>query len=90
MNHNRAHAVPLRLVDGGLVNVQRDDLVRRMADDLVKYDAVHNKQDSVRCLMGLRNPMGGPRYRNVDIAFLQDDVRQAAFQILVAAEMAEA
>jgi hypothetical protein len=40
--------------------------------------------------MGLRNPMVGPRYRNVDIAFLQDDVRQAAFQILVAAEMAEA
>lgn len=80
MNHARANTVPLRLIEGGLVNVARDDIIKRMAADLVKYDAFRNKQDAVRCLMC----RGYPTF---EIARLLEDARALAFQDVVAREI---
>lgn len=82
MNHNCAHSVPLRLIDGGLVNVQRDGIVNLLAADLVTYDAFRNKSDAVRCLLARG-------HRSLDVARYLDDARQAAAQTRVAREMAD-
>lgn len=65
----------VRLLDAPLIDNQtrRADLVRRMAADLIKYDAVGNEQDAIRSLFGRGYGMG-------DIVMLVDDARQAAFQ----------
>lgn len=84
MNHARAHAVPLRLVDGPIVdiNARRSDLVARMAKDLIRFDAVANEADAIRSLFGNGYGMG-------DIVMCVDDARQVAVQGIVAAEMAK-
>lgn len=82
MNHNRAHAVPLRLIDGGIVNLRREETVNLLTADLVTYDAFRNKSDAVRCLLARR-------HHSLDVARYLDDARQAAFQTVVAREMAK-
>lgn len=82
MNHARANTVPLRLIEGGLVNVAREETIKRMAADLVTYDAFRNKQDAVRCLMSRG-------YRNIEVAMWMPDARALAFQDVVAREMVE-
>lgn len=81
MNHARAHALPLRLIDGGLVNILRDRTVNVLAADLVTYDAFRNKSDAVRCLLARG-------HRSLDVARYLDDARQVAAQTAVAREMA--
>lgn len=73
MKSNRAHAVPLRLIDGPVVNTHRSDLVKRMAADLVRFDAFRNEQDAIRSLHGAGYSMG-------DIVMCVDDAQQTAFQ----------
>lgn len=77
------HSSPVRLIDSPLIDAasRRDDLVRRMAADLVAADAFRNKRDAINCLFGCRV------YHSVDIAHLLDDARQTAMQTVVAAEM---
>lgn len=84
MNHARAHAVPLRLIDGPLVDVnsRRSDIVKRMAVDLVRFDAFRTEPDAIRSLHGARYSMG-------DIVMCVDDARQAAMSDVVAREMVE-
>jgi hypothetical protein len=85
MRANRAHLVPLQLIDGGLVNVRRDETVKRMAADLVAHDAVHDKRRAVNCLLSLGYP-------SLEVALYLDNARQAAFQQtvdIVAWEMAK-
>lgn len=83
MRSSRAHAVPLRLIDGPLVNIHRAELVARMAADLITYDAAGDENNAIRSLYGTR------RYEMVDIVMLIDDARQAAMQKIVAREMAK-
>ena len=82
MNHARAHAVPLRLIDGPVVNVHRSDIVKRMAADLVRFDAFRTEPDAIRSLFGNGYGMG-------DIVMCVDDARQLAVQTVVAREMVE-
>lgn len=81
MNHNRAHAVPLRLIDGSIINTQRNDLVQRMAEDLIAAGTFGDERDAIMTLVG--------KYPPVQICHLIDDVRQAAQQEIVAWEMAK-
>lgn len=85
MNHARAHAVPLRLIDGPLVDVnsRRSDIVKRMAVDLVRFDAFRTEHDAIRSLYGSRS------YSMADIVMCVDDARQAAMSNVVSAEMVE-
>jgi len=78
MSFNRAHAVPLRLIDGPLVS--RADMVERMAKDLVRFDSFRNQADAIRSLHGAGHSM-------VYAVMMIDDIRQAAMQIVVAREM---
>lgn len=72
----------IRIVDGTLIDkAPRSELVKRMAADLIKYDAVGNEQDSIRSLFGRG-------YSMVDIVMCIDDARQVAMQEVVAREMA--
>lgn len=82
MNHARANTVPLRLIEGGIVNVHRSEIVRRMAADLVRFDSFRTEPDAIRSLHGARYSMG-------DIVMCVDDARQAAMSDVVAAEMVE-
>lgn len=71
------------LIDGPLVmTVQesREDLVRRMAERLVTYDAYRNEGDAIRCLM-----MKG--FSPFEAIRFVDDARQVAMQSVVAKEM---
>lgn len=86
MNHNRAHAVPLRLIDGPLVYIhdaEREQTLQRMAD-ILTADGVplDDKRSCVACL--LRNG-----FHSLKVALLVDDVRPLAFQGVVAREMAD-
>lgn len=58
----------------------RQDMVRKMAKDLVRYDAAQNEHDAIRSLFGRG-------YSMADIVMLVDDARAVAFQEIVAAEM---
>lgn len=80
MNHARANTIPLRLIEGGLVNVDRETVVRKMAADLVRFDAFRDKRASVNVLLSLGYP-------TLQAALYLDDARQAAMQDVVAAEM---
>lgn len=82
MRDNRAHAVPLRLIDGPVTSIRRAELVARMAKDLVKYEAAADERDSIRSLFGRG-------YSMPDIVMLIDDARQAAMQEIVAREMSK-
>ncbi len=82
MNFNRAHAVPLQLLDAGIVNVSRTDMVERMAQDLVRFDSFRCESDAIRSLFGRG-------YSMVDIVMVIDDARQVAMQDIVAREMSE-
>lgn len=79
MNHNRAHAVPLHLVDGPPIN--RADHIALMAQDLVRFDSFRNEKDAILSLHGAGHSM-------VYAVMWIHDIRQAAFQIVVAREMA--
>ena len=86
MNHARANTVPFRLIEGGLVNVTRSEMVRQMVADLIRFDAAGNEADAIRSLYGTN------RYSMTDIVMNIDNVRQAAFQRtvdVVAREMVE-
>lgn len=83
MNHARAHAVPLRLIDGLLVYVQeaeRQATMERMAKVLLDHDAIHDKRDSVSILLC-------HGFHSLKVAYCLDEVRALAFQDIVAAEM---
>lgn len=71
------------LIDGSLVPLRQyhQDLTQRMADDLVRFNAFSNEQDSIRSLYGTR------QYKMVDIMALIDDARQIAMQSVVAKEI---
>jgi hypothetical protein len=71
---------PLR--DGALTEPRetREDLVRRMAQRLVTYDAYRNESDAIRCLM-----MKG--FSPFEVCKFVDDARQVAMQDVVAREM---
>ena len=60
----------------------RQDLIAKMAADLIRFDALGPEADSIRSLHGAR-------YSMVDIVMLIDEVRAVAFQELVAREMSE-
>ena len=83
MRQNPANAIPVRLIDGPIVDIttRRADLVERMAVKLVRFDAYHNEQDAIRSLFG-------SGFRFGDIVMCVDDARQLAVQGKVAAEMA--
>jgi hypothetical protein len=70
------------LIDGPLAThgESRDELVKRMAADLVTYDAFRNEADAIRSLMA----RGYPSFA---VARFVDDARQVAMQGVVAAEM---
>lgn len=57
----------------------RENLVHRMATDLVAAGTAGNERDAIRSLFG--------KYPIVDIMMLIDDARQAAAQDIVAREM---
>ncbi len=83
MRFNRAHAVPLRLIDGPLVDVctVKQQLVRRMADDLIADGVdLNDKRSAMRCLFN-------HGYPSFDAARLFDEARALAFQDVVAREM---
>ena len=78
---------PLRLIDvieQPLVDFrqQRQDLVERMAKDLIKYEAFVNEQDAIRSLFGRG-------YSIAEIMILVGDARVLAFQEIIAAEMSK-
>lgn len=70
------------LIDGPLSapHESREDLVRRMAERLVTYDAYRNEGDAIRCLM-----MKG--FSPFEVMRFVDDARQVATQSVVAKEM---
>jgi hypothetical protein len=70
------------LIDGPLApqSEGRDDLVRRMAADLVTYDAFRVEADAIRSLMA-------KGYSSFAVLRFVDDARQVAMQEIVAAEM---
>ena len=70
---------PARMVDGPLSPLGKSEIVRLMADELIKYDAWRNSADAWRCLM-VRG------FKSFDIARNIDDVRQVAMQEAVVAE----
>lgn len=75
------------LIDGALYSdtrLRRLELVERMADDLVKWDAWRNEHDAFRSLIWSN------RYpSSMEVSCCLDDARQLAAQIVVAKEMSE-
>jgi hypothetical protein len=69
------------LIDGPLCE-PRDQLIARMAADLVRFDAFHNREDAVRALMWRKD------YSPFLVMRFADDARQVAMQDVVAREMA--
>lgn len=64
------------------IRTRRQDLLARMARDLIRFDALVPETDSIRALHGARYPMA-------DIIMLIDEARALAFQEIVAREMSE-
>jgi hypothetical protein len=60
----------------------RDALVRRMADDLVRFDAIKTEPDAVRALYGAG-------YSAFEVCLLVGEARALAFQSDVEKEMSE-
>jgi hypothetical protein len=72
------------LIDGSLSERResRDELVKRMAADLVTYDAFRNEGDAIRSLMA-------KGYSSFAVLRFVDDARQVAMQCVVAAEISK-
>lgn len=73
---------PFRLLDGPLLDprARRENVVRRMADDLVALGVTGDKPDVIRALLS-------QGYPSFDVARLWEDARQVAVQAAVAREM---
>lgn len=59
---------PARMVDGPLSPLGKSEIVRLMADELIKYDAWRNSADAWRCLM-VRGFKSFDIARNIDHAY---------------------
>jgi hypothetical protein len=68
------------LGDGPLCE-PRDQLIARMAADLVRFEAYHNRDDAVRSLMWRKD------YSPFLVMRFADEARMAAMQEIVAREM---
>jgi hypothetical protein len=62
----------------------RHATIVRMASDLIRFDALNTREDSLRSLMCDRG-----RYSTYEIAMLVDEARAVAVQERVAREMSE-
>lgn len=71
-----------RAIDGALVQIGRDEIVSRMAADLVAHDSFRSEREAIMSLVG--------KYPPVQICHLVDDARQVAAQQIVAREMSGA
>lgn len=82
MNVITLPATHLRFVDGPLLDnrQRREDIVRRMAADLVEMGAPSDKRDIIRALLSKGYPA-------LDVARLWEDAWQVAAQAKVAREM---
>jgi len=74
----------IRLIDSPLADTRsrRTELIERMANDLIRFEASYNEADAVRSLWATG------KYETVDIMALVGDARMVAFQEIVAREMA--
>lgn len=72
------------LIDGSPVlrRESRADVVKRMAADLVKFDAFRDEGDAIRSLMHRQ-------YSPFDVLRYVDDARQVAVQDVVAREISQ-
>lgn len=70
-----------RLIDGALAQIGRDEIVARMAADLVAHDSFRSEREAIMSLVG--------RYPPVQICHLIDDARQVAAQSLATREISE-
>jgi hypothetical protein len=64
--------IPFRPVDGPLVEVNRGEIVAKMAQALIDAGSYFCERDAIMSLLGT--------FRAVDIAMLLDDARQVALQ----------
>lgn len=79
MPFTRNHCAPPRVIDGALLYLGRQEIVARMAADLVAADSFHDEREAIRSLFG--------KYPYFQISLLIDDARQVAVQDVVAREM---
>jgi hypothetical protein len=73
----------MTLIDLMDTQTRREILAQQMASDLIKFDAISPKSDSIRALLWCA------RYRSYDLAVLIDDARQVAMQEVAAREMTD-
>lgn len=73
------------LIDGSIAMTreERDELIRSMAADLVRFEAYHDVNDAIRSLMWRKE------YSPFLVMRFADDARAVAMQEVVAAEMAK-
>lgn len=76
--------IELRLIDGSMTDpaARREQVVARMAKDLIAYDAFRIEADAIRALMSRE-------YSPFDVLRFVDDARQVAMQEIVAKEMSK-